>query len=261
MRKTKFAMHQFQVFKWLFYLAVILALISLVIYLALQFETDTIKNQYQDMTRKPVPYDASAISPCLDKNDYKKDVKNILKSLKICWAIKDADAVNHLVNESMEIANTNSAEIVTWLREMIDNDASFYANDKVHLPALNKIIATSDRKKDYPSKTKDREYLLSVIKKNKSDSDAFIAIAVLGYFANDADIPIFVQHAKSDKEIMMMFSVHALLDSCSPKAIEALQEISSDPSVKEYVRNNDRCVQSAVNKSLGIVPYDFINNQ
>ena len=62
-----------------------------------------------------------------------------------------------------------------------------------------------------------------------------MALTILGYFSDDADISIFLQHIKSGSEEEIFHAITALAHHCSPKAKTALREGMKYQSVRKYL--------------------------
>jgi len=229
------------VLKWLFYLTTIFIWI---LFLWVIFSFFNADNQTTVEKRK-VALPDSLQSACI-----KTQEDNLLSILKACWAKKDRKSFISIMNLTVEKKQANEKEINSWLRHQIDNDPLFSNDKQIHLLALNKLIPNVENIKGYAQREQDRAYLTSIA--NSNYEYAFVAILVLGYYLDDADVPLFVSAAESNSEFKKQFSIESLIRSCSPKAKSALQEVVSFPSTAKYLERELELKRQVNNNCLNI---------
>ena len=230
---NKFLKYFFVTFKWFSYVIGVIAILIFLAFLSSYFQFNKSGIKSSKTLREDAPVPVATESSCVDKKE-----KNLLVTIKDCWAKKQQENLIVTINESIKSPQKNNAEIDGWLREKIENDTLFSNSERIRLTALNKILISTSNKNGYPRRSDDRNYLLSII--NSGSENKATAIAMLGYYRDDTDISVFLESIKSNVDFDMVFSIESLINNCSPRAKEALKDALNLPNVKRYLEKDPR---------------------
>jgi len=119
---------------------------------------------------------------------------------------------------------------------LTDTSAPLSQDDFSRITALNYFIPEVLRGFDGGDISKYRQYLMEIVSAENRAPVRSLAITVLGYYRNDADIELFSNIAKNDKaqDSELVASVFSLSNSCSAKAKDALSIVSDSKRLKDY---------------------------
>lgn len=139
---------------------------------------------------------------------------------------------SHLANRGYDL------DISAYLAEQLSNPKSvpsLFRDDYVRLEALN-IIVPWALAGDLSFDTRGAHTYLREQTESKNAEVRKLALVVLSYYRDDADVETFRKHALAQSDSEVSISVHALAELCSPKAKEALRWALSQDRVKMYLR-------------------------
>lgn len=159
----------------------------------------------------------------------------LYSELASLWKSGDKECFLRAMDELQDRKDVEAG--VRAIREILsDTNAPLSQDDLSKLTALNYFVPKVFRGFDGGDISKYRKYLLELVRAENSAPVRSLAITVLGYYRDDADIELFTDIAKSDKahDSELVSGVFSLSNSCSAKAKNALSVVAGSQRFKEY---------------------------